>query len=90
MTAWGESLGIEGSIVSFLGDPTCAFTKALDLVMDHPGPVSVLGNARSKRFAVLFDDGVAKAVNVSEFEGDPSGDSDPSASCVEAMLKAVS
>lgn len=43
----------------------------------HPGPMSVLGNPRCKRFAMIVDDGIVKAVEVSEAEDDPAGDNDP-------------
>jgi peroxiredoxin len=85
--AWAEKLGLDGSMISVLGDPSCKWTAKLGMVMDHSGPVSVLGNKRCKRFAIFFDDGVAKVVRVSEGPDDPSGDNDPSATCVEAMLE---
>mmetsp|Transcript_10686 Transcript_10686/g.27200 ORF Transcript_10686/g.27200 Transcript_10686/m.27200 type:complete len:93 (-) Transcript_10686:262-540(-) len=86
MEAWAKDQGIEGSMVKFLADPTSALTKALDLEMTADGPVSVLGAGRSKRFAIIFDDGVAKAIGVSESEDDPAGDTDPSNTLVEGML----
>jgi peroxiredoxin len=39
--------------------------------MTHPGPASVLGPGRCKRFAMHVVDGVIKAVNVSEGPDDP-------------------
>mmetsp|Transcript_6639 Transcript_6639/g.15911 ORF Transcript_6639/g.15911 Transcript_6639/m.15911 type:complete len:99 (-) Transcript_6639:276-572(-) len=89
MKAWGKSLGVEGSMVTLLGDPTGEYTKSLGLVMDHPGPAAVLGPGRCKRFAIFFDNGEAKAVHVSEGPDDPSGDGNPSASMVDAMLEVV-
>mmetsp|Transcript_6381 Transcript_6381/g.10810 ORF Transcript_6381/g.10810 Transcript_6381/m.10810 type:complete len:90 (-) Transcript_6381:124-393(-) len=86
MKAWEKDYKLEGSIVTFLADTSCELTSALGLVMDHPGPMSVLGGKRSKRFSMLVEDGVIKTLNVSEAEGDPAGDSDPSASLVEKML----
>jgi 2-Cys peroxiredoxin 5 len=55
-------------------------------VLDHPGPMGVLGNPRSKRFAMVLDDGVIKAFHVSEAADDPAGDDRPESSCVDAML----
>ena len=89
MTGWAKDQGVEGSIVTFLADPTCAFTRAVGMVLDHPGPMEVLGGKRSKRFAIYADDGVIKHFAVSEAEDDPAGDADPSASCVDAMLEAI-
>jgi len=88
MTAWAKSLAVqEGSIVQLLGDPRSEVTEALGLVLDHPGPMSVLGNPRCKRFSMLIDDGVIKAMNVAHRKDDPAGDDDPTCSMVEKMLK---
>lgn len=42
-----------------------------DLELTHPGPVSVLGPGRCKRFAMHVVDGEIKAINVSEGPDDP-------------------
>ena len=55
--------------------------------MTHPGPLSDLGNLRSKRFALFVDDGVIKVESVSETPTDPDGGGVPSASCVDGMLE---
>lgn len=89
MGAWGKDLGIDGTMVSFLADPTSELTKALDMELTADGPFAVLGPGRCKRFAVYFDDGVAKAVEVSETADDPTGDGDPSASMPDNMLSKV-
>jgi peroxiredoxin len=89
MNAWGKDQGIEGSMVTFLGDPSGEFTNAVDMVMDHPGPMSVLGNKRCKRFAMYIEDGVVKIWNVSEGPNDPAGDEDPSSSLAENMIRAI-
>lgn len=44
--------------------------------LSHPGPMSVLGNTRCKRFALFVDDGVVKGVEVSEGPDDPAGGGD--------------
>mmetsp|Transcript_1414 Transcript_1414/g.4341 ORF Transcript_1414/g.4341 Transcript_1414/m.4341 type:complete len:90 (+) Transcript_1414:412-681(+) len=87
MTAWAKDQGVEDSIITFLGDPRSELTKALDLVLDHPGPMSVLGNPRCKRFSMLIDDGVIKTVNVAAAEDDPAGDDNPTVTLVEKMLE---
>ena len=89
MAAWRDSFGIKDGddFVTFLGDPSGAFTKALDLEMTHEGPVSVLGNVRSKRFAITFDNGKATNVFVAEGPGDPAGDNDPTVSFAAHVLK---
>merc|ERR1711972_863680 len=87
MTGWAKDQGVQGSIIQFLGDPLSELTRALGLVLDHPGPMGVLGNPRCKRFSMLIEDGIIKTINVSAAEGDPAGDDDTSASLVEKMLK---
>lgn len=89
MEAWSKDQGVQGSMITFLADTRCELTKALDLVMTHPGPMEVLGNERCKRFAAYVEDGTIKVLNVSEGPDDPAGDEDPSASCVDAMLEAI-
>ncbi|XP_061558785.1 peroxiredoxin-5, mitochondrial [Phycodurus eques] len=63
MAAWGKEHGADGK-VRMLADPTGAFTKAVDLVLDSDQIVQVLGNKRSKRYAMLVEDGVVKKINV--------------------------
>jgi len=87
MTGWAKDQGIEGSIIKFLGDPRSELTKALDLVLDHPGPMGVLGNTRCKRFSMLIDDGIIKTINVAAYEDDPAGDDKPTVTLVEKMLE---
>lgn len=87
MDGWSKAQGVEDSIMTFVGDPRSELTKALGLVLDHPGPMSVLGNPRCKRFSMLIDNGVIKSINVASSEDDPAGDNDPSVSLVDKMLK---
>ncbi|TNN56013.1 Peroxiredoxin-5, mitochondrial [Liparis tanakae] len=63
MAAWGKEHGADGKI-RMLADPTGAFTKAVDLLLDSDQIVQVLGNKRSKRYAMLVEDGVVKKINV--------------------------
>ncbi|XP_076606227.1 peroxiredoxin-5, mitochondrial [Chaetodon auriga] len=63
MAAWGKEHGTDGK-VRMLADPTGAFTEAVDLLLDSDQIVQVLGNKRSKRYALLVEDGVVKKVNV--------------------------
>jgi len=87
MTAWSKDQGVEGSIITFLGDPRSELTEALGLVLDDAGPMSVLGNPRCKRFSMLIDDGVIKTINVAATEEDPAGDDNPTVTLVEKMLE---
>jgi len=66
MAAWGEAHGAGGK-VRMLADTGAAFVKAADLDIDLS---AVLGTVRSKRFAMLVDDGVVKAI---EIEPDNTG-----------------
>ncbi|KAM4546423.1 peroxiredoxin-5, mitochondrial [Fundulus diaphanus] len=63
MAAWGKEHGADGK-VRMLADPTGAFAKAVDLLLDSDQIVQVLGNPRSKRYAMLVEDGVVKKINV--------------------------
>ncbi|CAL8267342.1 unnamed protein product [Merluccius merluccius] len=63
MAAWGKEHGVEGK-VRMLADPTGAFTKAVDLLLDKDPVVQALGNKRSQRYVMLVEDGVVKKVNV--------------------------
>lgn len=87
MTAWAREQGVDGSLLTFLGDPRSELTEALDMTLDHPGPMAVLGNPRCKRFSMLVEDAVIKTINVAASEADPAGDGDPSATLVEKMLE---
>lgn len=90
MTGWAKDQGIDGSMITFLGDPTSKLTEALGMVFDTVAlGITPLGYPRCKRFALYIDDGVIKVWNVSGTEADPAGDDDPSASAVEGMLASI-
>ncbi|KFZ20241.1 hypothetical protein V502_03259 [Pseudogymnoascus sp. VKM F-4520 (FW-2644)] len=56
--AWAENLDPDGATgFRFIGDPACTFTKALDLDFDG---TAIFGNERSKRYALLVEDGKVK------------------------------
>ncbi|KAJ8246973.1 hypothetical protein GJAV_G00257350 [Gymnothorax javanicus] len=63
MAAWGKAHGADGK-VRMLADPTGAFTKAVDLLLDNEQIEQVLGNRRSKRYAMVLEDGVVKKICV--------------------------
>jgi len=91
MAAWAKSQGVEGSMVTFLADPQGKLTKRLGMVLRHPGPMSVLGNPRCKRFVCVVDNCEVKAVLISEAEDDPAGDNNSDGpitkiTCVENVL----
>jgi len=86
MKAWAKDQGVEGSMISFLADTSGAFTEALGLSITDPGPISKLGSPRCKRHALYVDDGVIKAFECAEQEGDPAGDDFPDVTLVENML----
>jgi len=60
MAAWGAQQKADGK-VRMLADTNGTFTKAIDLEHDL---AAVLGTKRSKRFAMLVDDGKVKALDV--------------------------
>ena len=59
MSAWGASQGAEGK-VRLLADPQGALTKALGLDIQ----VAHLGGLRSKRYAMIVDNGVVTDLQV--------------------------
>lgn len=89
MKAWGLDQKIEGTIVTFMGDPACDLTKKNGMVMDHPGPASVGIIGRCKRHAIIAYDGEVKFVAVCDDDDDPAGDDDPEDTCAPAMLEAI-
>ncbi|MEP5762434.1 MAG: peroxiredoxin, partial [Litoreibacter sp.] len=66
MQAWGEATGASAAGLTFLGDALSDFTKAIGMAFDVP-PVGLV--ARSKRYAMVVEDNVVKALNVEESPG---------------------
>jgi len=65
MDAWKQNTGAAGKI-EFLADGSAAFAKAIGLDMD----LSERGlGMRSKRYAMVVDDGVVKTLNIEEAPG---------------------
>jgi len=96
MTAWAKDQGVENwevtnddGFVSFVSDCRSQFTSACGMEMTHPGPASVGIFKRCKRWAMYVVDGIVKAVNVSEYEGDPAGDNNPELTLPAAMIEAI-
>jgi peroxiredoxin len=65
MEAWKKSTGADAKI-DFLADGNAEFAKAIDMAFDGSG--AGLGT-RSKRYSMLIDDGVVKALNIEEAPG---------------------
>lgn len=80
MQAWGEATEAAKAGITMLSDGTGAFTAALGMAFDAPA-VGLMG--RSKRYAMLVEDGVVKVLNLEENPGtvERSGG--------EAMLAAI-
>ena len=64
MDAWQKASGADNA--EFLADGNGEFAKAIDLTLDASG--NGLG-LRSKRYAMLVDDGVVKKLNIEEAPG---------------------
>ncbi len=77
--AWKKSTGAGGKI-EFLADGNGDFAKAMEMTFD--GSAGGLG-LRSKRYAMLVEDGVVKKLNVEEAPGTAE------ASSAESMLKQI-
>lgn len=92
MEAWAKDQGVEQGpegLLTFMGDPSGQLTKALDMLLDHPGPQSKGIINRCKRFALYLESGVVKAIKVSEAPDDPAGDDNPEATCAPAILEVI-
>ena len=64
MSAWAKSLDSESkSGVRFLADPKGDFTRQAGLIFDAAG---LLGNERSKRYAMVVKDGKVEKLEVEE------------------------
>lgn len=66
MKAWGEATGATAAGITMLADPEGAFTTAIGMAFDAP-PAGL--HRRSKRFALLAEDGVVKVLNAEESPG---------------------
>lgn len=65
LDAWAKAVGADGKLM-LLSDGNATFTKALGLDFDGSG--FGLGT-RSKRYSMLLDNGVVKALNIEESPG---------------------
>ncbi|MFD1913208.1 peroxiredoxin [Halodurantibacterium flavum] len=66
MKAWGEATGADAAGIMLLADPESTFTKAIGLSFDAP-PVGLIG--RSRRYAMLVEDGVVTRLQIEESPG---------------------
>lgn len=66
MQAWGESTGATAAGLTMVSDAASEFTKAIGMDFDAP-PVGLF--ARSKRYAMLIEDGKVTALNLEENPG---------------------
>lgn len=66
MKAWGEATGAAEAGIEFLGDADGSFTRAAGMDFSAP-PAGLIG--RSKRYALLAEDGVVKVLNLEDSPG---------------------
>lgn len=66
MKAWGEATGAATAGLTMLADAQSEFTKAVGMDFDAP-PVGLI--ARSKRYAMLVEDGTVTLLHVEESPG---------------------
>lgn len=69
MDGWAKDRKIEGSMITFLADTRMEMTKALDQVLDVEKVRELLGGPRCKRFAMVVENGVIKAISVAGEDG---------------------
>merc|ERR1711865_28738 len=89
MQAWAKDQGIDGSMITFMGDPHASLTKAMGMELTHAGPAGVGIVGRCKRHSFVVDDGTIKVFKISEKENDPAGDDFPEDTCAPAMLASM-
>ena len=66
MQAWGDATGAAAAGITMLGDADSSFTKAIGMDFDAP-PAGLMG--RSKRYAMLVDDGTVTILQAEENPG---------------------
>ncbi len=66
MQAWGEATGAAGAGITMLADAGAGFTEAMGMAFDAPA-VGLI--RRSRRYALLAEDGVVTALQVEESPG---------------------
>ncbi len=66
MGAWGEATGASAAGITMIADAESAFTKGIGMDFDAP-PVGLYG--RSKRYAMVVDDGVVTVLQAEENPG---------------------
>ncbi|WP_299673421.1 peroxiredoxin [uncultured Roseobacter sp.] len=66
MKSWGEATGATAAGITMLGDADSSFTKAIGMDFDAP-PAGL--HARSKRYAMLVDDGTVTLLQAEESPG---------------------
>ncbi|CAN6230678.1 unnamed protein product [Urochloa humidicola] len=81
MKAWKEALGVGDDVMMFLSDGNLELTRAMGVEMDLSDKPVGLG-VRSRRYALLAEDGVVKVLNLEEGGAFTS-------SSAEEMLKAL-
>lgn len=95
MSAWAEDQKVADSkLITMMGDPTSAFTNALDVKLEHPGPQGVGLWNRCKRVAMYVDDNTVQVLRIAEGgpmgQEDPAGDDFPEVTLAPAMIEAIS
>ena len=66
MQAWGEATGASAAGITMVGDPERLFTKAIGMAFSAP-PVGLVD--RSKRYAMLVEDGKVTLLQAEESPG---------------------
>lgn len=67
MKAWGEATGAAAAGITMLSDAESTFTKAIGMDFDAP-PAGLI--ARSKRYAMLVEDGIVTHLNEEKSPGE--------------------
>jgi len=87
MIAWAADLKIEGSMITFMADPFCEFSRACGMKLTHAGVRSLGLVDRCKRFAMIVDNNVITDVAIAESETDPAGGDFPEKTLAPALIE---
>ena len=84
MKAWAENLDADKSSgIHFLADPAGDFTRALDMEFDS---TKIMGNKRSKRYAIVTEDGKIKSAHPEPENTPTTGESQRQTSVVLCLV----
>jgi len=87
MTAWAKVQGIFGTLIHFMADPGAHFTRALGVDLTEDSLHMPVSSVRTKRCAMIVQDGLVWRIQVASYSDDPAGELHPHIACVDKVLR---